>query len=347
MRRDPDDAAPVDPDESRAGIPSLDWEALDAVTPEHVARLGEGLDACDAAELDRRLGAVMSTMRRLDWQTGRLMRLLADLSLPLLMGFNSIGHYVRERLGISAAKARALITLERAPALMEAYSSGRLSWVRAWTVLPMATGGASAAWVERASAVTVRRLEDEVDWALTMQDLTPLHVSLAPPLLGARLELPAAQMRAHCEQAGIDAELTFRGPRSVVALLREAIAAFAEADDLPWRACERLLEHVGKEWRSQPRHPDPVFERDGWRCAVPACSGRTNLHDHHIVFRSHGGTNARSNRVTVCAAHHLHGLHGHRTRAVGTAPDAIHWELGLRPHGPPLMRLIGDRCVSA
>jgi hypothetical protein len=76
------------------------------------------------------------------------------------------------------------------------------------------------------------------------------------------------------------------------------------------------------------------------------CSGRANLHDHHIVFRSHGGTNARSNRVTVCAAHHLHGIHGGRTRASGTAPDAIRWELGVRPHGPPLLRLIGDRYVG-
>jgi hypothetical protein len=230
---------------------------------------------------------------------------------------------------------------------MEAYGAGRLSWVRAWTVVPVVGGRAGATWVARASEVTVRRLEDEVDWALTMQDVTPLSASMPPPPPGASLELPAAQMRARCEQQGIDAELTFRGPRSVVLLFREAIAAFAEADDLPWQACERLLDHVEAEWRSQPRHPDPVFERDGWRCAVPACSGRTNLHDHHVVFRSRGGTNERSNRITVCAAHHLHGLHGHRTRAVGTAPDAIHWELGLRPHGPPLMRFIGDRYVSA
>jgi hypothetical protein len=201
--------------------------------------------------------------------------------------------------------------------------------------------------LQRASQVTVRRLADEVDWALTLQDVTPRWAPVEPPPPGASLELPAAQMRAHCEQRGIDAEVTFRGPRSVVLLLREAIAAFAEADDLPWQACERLFDHVEAEWRSQPRHPDPVFERDGWRCAVPACSGRANLHDHHIVFRSHGGTNERSNRVTVCAAHHLHGLHGHRTRASGSAPGGIHWQLGLRPHGPPLMRLIGDRYVSA
>ncbi|MFN2425324.1 MAG: HNH endonuclease [Candidatus Binatia bacterium] len=94
------------------------------------------------------------------------------------------------------------------------------------------------------------------------------------------------------------------------------------------------------EWLSAPRHPDPVFERDGWRCAVPACSSRRNLHDHHVVFRSHGGGNGQGNRITVCAAHHLHGLHMGRIRATGTAPRAIVWEM-------PFGRLLGDRYLAS
>jgi hypothetical protein len=80
---------------------------------------------------------------------------------------------------------------------------------------------------------------------------------------------------------------------------------------------------------------------------VPACSSRRNLHDHHITFRSRGGDNARANRTTVCAAHHLHGLHAGTITASGAAPHAIEWRLGVRPVAPPLLRYLGDRCVPA
>ena len=63
-----------------------------------------------------------------------------------------------------------------------------------------------------------------------------------------------------------------------------------------------------------------------------------NLHDHHVLFRSRGGGNARANRITVCAAHHLHGLHTSVIRAWGEAPDGITWELGVRVGRLPLLR---------
>jgi hypothetical protein len=95
----------------------------------------------------------------------------------------------------------------------------------------------------------------------------------------------------------------------------------------------------------QPRHRDPVFERDGWRCAVPACSARRNLHDHHLVFRSRGGHNGRDNRVSVCAWHHLRGIHSGRVRAWGEAPDRVHWELGVG-RGRALLRFVGERYLE-
>ena len=56
---------------------------------------------------------------------------------------------------------------------------------------------------------------------------------------------------------------------------------FADPAEPRWTAFERLLRHVITHWESTPRHHDPVFARDGWRCTVPACSSRRNLHDHH------------------------------------------------------------------
>jgi hypothetical protein len=140
-----------------------------------------------------------------------------------------------------------------------------------------------------------------------------------------------------------DAEIAFTGPTTVVALFRDALDVFARADEPRWVALERLLHSVLAEWEAWPRHRDPVFARDGWRCRVPACSARRELQDHHITFRSRGGSNARSNRIAICAAHHHHGIHAGVIRASGTAPHAVRWELGVRREAPALLTFIGDR----
>ena len=62
-----------------------------------------------------------------------------------------------------------------------------------------------------------------------------------------------------------------------------------------------------------------------------------NLHDHHIRFRSAGGSDAMENRVTVCAFHHLRGIHKGILRCVGRAPDGLKWEMGIRPRWTPRM----------
>ena len=124
---------------------------------------------------------------------------------------------------------------------------------------------------------------------------------------------------------------------------RAAQDAFRPPGEPLRKGCEKLLEHVCREWEAQPRHRDPVFARDGWRCAVPACTSRAHLHDHHILYRSAGGDNSRANRVAICAWHHLRGIHLGRIRAHGTAPHAITWEIGVRRGRPPLLRTLGDR----
>jgi len=146
---------------------------------------------------------------------------------------------------------------------------------------------------------------------------------------------------------GCDAEVRFAGPVSVVALLRIAVRAFTPPGAPRWEGLERLLCHVTAEWERRPRHRDPIFERDGWRCAVPACTARTSLHDHHVLYRSRGGDNTRDNRVAICAAHHLNGIHRFRIRVSGVAPDDLTWEIGFRRGRPPLLRTHGDRYLDA
>jgi RRXRR protein/HNH endonuclease len=48
-----------------------------------------------------------------------------------------------------------------------------------------------------------------------------------------------------------------------------------------------------------------VLHRDGYECqSGRKCKHDQRLHVHHVVFRSHGGTDAPSNLLTLCAACH-------------------------------------------
>ncbi|HLY38385.1 MAG TPA: HNH endonuclease signature motif containing protein [Candidatus Binatia bacterium] len=338
----------TDPTETRDVFPvELDWSAVAEAVPDDVEPLSRDIDACDSFTLEARMRVVVRALQRIDWQMGRLLRVFFDRRLYHPMQFPSAARYLRERLGISARKARALVALERktwtTPGLAEAYRAGELSWVRALTILPVVSEQTGVAWIARAGEVTIRRLTDEVEWALVVRDgVTPI----APPSLGADLVVDERQMRARPDWEYPDAEIVFGAAVSVVSLFRTAILTFTGPSDGLWRGLEHLLRHVKGEWEAQPRHRDPIFARDGWRCAVPACSSRRNLHDHHILFRSRGGDNARDNRITMCAWHHLRGIHGGRVRAWGEAPDGITWALGLRAGREPLLRLEGDRYAA-
>jgi 5-methylcytosine-specific restriction endonuclease McrA len=79
--------------------------------------------------------------------------------------------------------------------------------------------------------------------------------------------------------------------------------------------------------RSTPQRK--IVARDRGFCQVPGCS-RPAEHAHHIAYRSAGGSDDPSNLVSLCAAHHLFGVHMGRIRVRGTAPDGLHWELGVR-----------------
>jgi hypothetical protein len=349
--RRPETHCASDTGETYDPFPDIDWSVVEESIPEPVESLGRELHGADAFALDERMRRVVPSMQRIDWQIGRLLRLFLDMRLHKMMGFASASRYVRERLGMSTRKGRALVHLERHgakfPQLASAYRSGEISWVRALAVLPVIGEQRASDWIERAKSVTVRRLIDEVDWAIETRDAVVPFQSIAPPPPRANLVRPERQMCAREERPVLDSEIAFFGPASVVALFRTAVSAFARPSESPWRGLERLLDHVNGEWANQPRHRDPVFAREGWRCAVPACSSRRNLHDHHVLFRSRGGDNGRDNRVAVCAWHHLRGLHAGTVRAHGRAPAEITWEIGSTPSRSPLLRLHGERYASA
>jgi len=313
--------------------------------------LAGGLDGCDALELDRRFRVLRRAMQRIDAQLAALLYIGINRRLFREIGFATARLYIESRLGICSRKAWSLVAIERASWRMDArfrtaWRDGELSHLAAALLIPVVDDVTAGKWIERAGQVTLRRLADEVAWSLARRDAGGGFTF--PPADDQVLDDGAAgvdpaevQMRAQGPELrrGMPAcggvRMRFSIPVSVAVLLETALVLHQRRAEMRWRTFERLLAMAILEWTRVPRHRDPVFERDGWRCTVPACSSRRNLHDHHVMFRSRGGKNGRDNRVTVCAAHHLHGIHAGLIRARGRAPHDIVWEL-------PLMRLRGD-----
>ena len=96
-------------------------------------------------------------------------------------------------------------------------------------------------------------------------------------------------------------------------------------------------------WRRKYR----IFERDGWRCRAPGCASRRNLQVHHVIFRSHGGSDDDANLVVLCAAHHLQCIHRGWLRCHALPHGLLAWELAPDPERGPLVAYVEDVLWSA
>lgn len=313
---------------------SLDVRAAAQRLPLPIAALAENLDGADARELDRRLREAVRLEQTLDATIAPLLRCVASAEHEWQREYRPLPLYAREALGMSASKARALLRLERAgdlcPELRSAHRIGRLSWVKAQCLLPLllldVPGDWRHLWVAWAERVTVRRLERDVRRALLLRaghDPAWQRCKLAPELAQAPIPPGEQQLCAHDVDLEATQELAWRVPRDVAALF------LALRSRLTFEA---MLDHVLVTWLLRDpsaRRPDPIIERDGYLCAVPGCTSRRNLHNHHVAFRSAGGSDAADNRVTLCAFHHLRSVHAGRMRIRGLAPDRLIFELPL------------------
>jgi len=68
-----------------------------------------------------------------------------------------------------------------------------------------------------------------------------------------------------------------------------------------WLIIERLHFKVTRNYA--------ILKRDRFRCQVPGCNCRRNLHIHHIILRSHGGSDDPANLIVLCEKCHLRLLH--------------------------------------
>jgi hypothetical protein len=329
--------------------------------PSALAELLVGLDGASAFELHRRLEAAVALERRLEAEIapvllrvfeGKLFRSLEHSSTrSRARPYTCFDDYAADRLGLSARRARMLLRVARAarqcPALAAAWIAGDLTWLKAHELVPivvLAGDRDAPAWIEWARRVTVRRLRDDVARAVDIAATDPAAWAATGGLPeDAAGRQTGAGSRAAARTHGPDC-FFFSAPVVVAQLFHVAICRVrrhlersrgrpADEDE----AVRFMFEHFHDVWdetRVPRRHA--VFARDGWRCTVPGCSSYRNLQDHHIVYRSQGGSDDLSNRTTLCAWHHLRGEHEGRIRVTGTAPEGLHFELGLREGQPSL-----------
>jgi hypothetical protein len=308
--------------------------------PSTLAPCLEGLAEAGAFELDRRLRGLVALEQGLDFRIGQLLASVAAGRRYRRLGHPSLSSFARERLGMSPSRARALLRLARAahlcPELRSGYRSGRLSWVKAQTLLPLLTQRAcqpyQSRWLALAERATVRRLEDDVAYAVAQGHVDPAKCQIRAKPTGS--QTPPAPGATPLPGAG---RLFIVAPRSVTRLAQAALCSVRRRIErhlgrpvTPAEGFEAMLDYALESWGHPQRRPRPahrVFERDGWRCAVPACSSYRNLHAHHIVPRSRGGGDSPANLVTLCAFHHLRGVHARLLSITGRAPEELDFEL--------------------
>jgi hypothetical protein len=98
----------------------------------------------------------------------------------------------------------------------------------------------------------------------------------------------------------------------------------------PAECLAQMCAHFVEAWEGiRERRMTPqrrAIERDQGFCQVPGCS-RAAVHAHHVTWRSRGGGDEPENLVSLCAGHHLYGIHRGYIRVSGRAPDGLVWEL--------------------
>jgi hypothetical protein len=238
--------------------------------PVFLRSLIDDIDEADPFELDARLRRVVAIEQRIWAEVGALLARIAAERSYLALGHRNLESYARERLGISPRKARALLRLERAgevcPALASAYREGRISWVQAHALVPILLLEHAfpwrEAWIERASRVSVRRLEDDVDRALALEEIEPPGDDLPT-------DRPDRQTCAKSTERGTPpdpfgpARFFFSAPRDVARLVRATICSVRRLIEersgrLPsgGEAVEAMLDHVLEAWgANDPRAP--------------------------------------------------------------------------------------------
>jgi len=266
-------------------------------------------------ELRRR----MSMRTGWDQVFGHMAMLFKKVKGWYFLGFASFEHYCEERLGMSLRAVQQRVRLEqrlyRLPSLRQALCQRRISYEKARLIARYADEAAVDGWIERAARTSCVRLRRALEGEEEAQMCARGNFSLSMPL---RIRgLAAMAIRAARRQAG----------RSIS----------------PGECLGMIADHCIEVWeKASPRKntaANSVRKRDHELCQVPGCS-RAGEHEHHVVFRSAGGGNGKTNKILLCSTHHLQCIHNGWVRVTGEAPDKLRWQLGVRSGRPPLLDVL-------
>ncbi len=273
---------------------------------------------------------------------------------------SAVGRIAREELGISRSTAYKRMALARGCARYPAL--GRLSPERALLVLPLLDAGVSNTWTEFASSVSLPELQRwvrHVRWQSTFRFeefscwmWRAPNPGERPPDVGTAGLLPTLVQRPldgslvlavralAAGSSGIEYRLGpvqvseeirtrvgWMVPRDFVPLLYEGIDLAGDSlFAAPGTSLKRMFELFTRQYGSfrGGGRKGRVRRRDGHCCQAPGCTGRGKLHVHHLVFRSHGGSDESWNLVLVCSACHRL-IHLGLLRVSGRAPYDLVW----------------------
>ncbi len=167
-------AGPADPEAlglehglRERAFPGVGWRARMGELPAEIAALAHATADLTAREIDCRLRAVIAFLQAVDFEMGCILREMQSRGLFRELGFPGLERYAAERLDLSVATARRLVALSRlegrAPEVARAYRQGRIHGFQARVLARIADPASARAWVERARAVSLRRLERDAD----------------------------------------------------------------------------------------------------------------------------------------------------------------------------------------
>jgi hypothetical protein len=203
----------------------------------------------------------------------------------------------------------------------------------------------------------MRRLEALLDALISAGEdsaatsLAALSAGAAGPGPGLSDNLGSRPTFAHDPWRPRHTRISITAPRLVAAHWYAAMAAISrEFDDSPtWLSMTVLCARAVHTWSQVDPDTRPTewrtLDRDEYTCQAPGCSARKTLEVHHIIPRAQRGPTAPWNVVTLCHAHHHHGVHRGHLRVSGRAPGALRWGLGRRRNGRPIGQFLGERRV--
>ena len=189
--------------------------------------------------------------------------------------------------------------------------------------------GSAEAGDPSANTEVMERLESLLEAVVLALEEHDLEVRDGMPTLATHGETSPATLAT-----GTQTTISFWAPECLIDDWNNALRSVqARHGPLPtWAAAIYVLQIALREWeRVDPsRRPTEwrILERDKWRCQAPGCSARRRLEVHHIIFRSRGGSDEPENLVTLCHAHHQHGIHDEGLDLHGSAPGFLIWRLG-------------------